>query len=363
MAGSGEGEAPEEPSNRVWLYSLQDQWDIARESFVADRYYAVDEAFAIMRGEREKHFADPNYRYETAKVWKSAGTGLGLRFAKRMTEFTGKPIGLIHCAKGDTRMEEWVPDYAGHPYMALYKATLRRIRKVGRPIKGVLWAQGESDTFDGKAKLYAARMKQLVSALRHDLNQPDLPFFYSQIATFALQTEEELPDWNLIQETQRLLEPELAPGGMCPSIDLPSYDWGHLSTRSLKRFGDRFAKLVRRNLYGDTRYEIGPRPVAIERDPADPQALLIRYASVNGTLQPQDHIGGFTILKPGSNHNQVASAFVSPKSGDTVVVRTIRSIPPDCQLWYGKGLTPHCNLVDSEDMAAPAFGPWPVKLE
>ena len=37
-----------------------------------------------------------------------------------------------------------------------------------------------------------------------------------------------------------------------------------------------------------------------------------------------------------------------------------RGIEPGSSLWYGKGLTPFCILADTEDMAAPVFGPWVV---
>jgi len=357
MAGSGFGEAPEEPSDRVWLYSLQDEWKIAQEPFAIDRYEAADEAFAIMRGEREKHFSDPNYRYEQATIWRGAGTGLGLTFGKVMAVYTGNPVGLLFCAKGDTRMEEWVPDYTGHPYMALYQATLRRIRKVNRPLTGILWDQGASDTFDGKAQHYAARMQQLVTALRRDLNQHDLPFFYGQIGNFPLQTEAELPDWNFIQETQRQLEPVLAPGGLCAGIDLAMCDWGHFSTAALKRFGRRFAKVVRRQLYNDTSVDIGPRPIAVDRDPADPRLVHVRYASVNGTLLPKDRVAGFVVEWPGSPRNMVCAAL----AGSTIVTVTcIKPIPAGSTIRYGKGLTPFCNLIDSADLAAPVFGPWRI---
>lgn len=360
MAGSGTGEAYEEPSENVWLYSLQDQWDIARESFIVDRYSAADEAFAIMRGEYKEHAADPTYRSRLAKIWKGTGAGLGLRFGKSISAFTGRPVGFIHCAKGDTRMEEWTPDYDGPPYMALYQATLRRIRKVNRPVTGILWYQGESDTFDGKALLYVERMKKLVSAFRRDLNQPDLPFFYSQIGTFALQTEEELPDWNTIQTMQRELESVLAPGGMVASVDLPLCDWGHISTAGLKRHGERFAKVVRRRLYGDQTFEVGPRLVKVERDPGSSDRVRIQFDSVNGQLLPKDHIAGFSVFSPGSTRDMVCSAYVSPENSSTVILRTIRPIKPESTVWYGKGLFPYCNLTDAVDLAAPTFGPWTI---
>ncbi|MCG3148148.1 MAG: hypothetical protein PCFJNLEI_01590 [Verrucomicrobiae bacterium] len=360
MAGSGFGEACETPDPRVWLYTLQDQWKIAEEPFAGDRYEAVDEAFAIMRGEREKHRADPNYRKQMAATWRAAGSGLGLPFGKIMTAFTGKPVGLLFCAKGDTRMEEWTPDYDGPPDMALYRATLRRIRKVGRPIKGILWMQGESDSFGGKAQHYVARMKKLVADFRRDLNQPDLPFFYSQIATFALQTEEELPDWNLLQDLQRQLEPTLAPGGMCVSVDLPLCDWGHIATGGLKRLGRRFATIVRRNLYGDTRLELGPRPVAVERDSSDARLLHVRYSSVNGTLFPKDRVAGFVVQWSGEERNRVCTATVSSTRDATVTLICTHAVPAGSTVRYGKGLLPFCNLTDAADMAAPVFGPWTV---
>ena len=358
MAGSGFGEAPETPSDRVWLYTLRDEWKIAEESFIADRYEAVDEAFAIMRGERDKHFADPNYRKQQAGIWRSAGAGLGLPFGKAMAQHTGKPVGLLICAKGDTRMEEWTPDYDGHPYMALYQATLRRIRKVGRPIKGILWDQGASDSFDGKAQLYVERMKKMVAAFRRDLNQPDLPFFYGQIAIFPLQTDEELPDWNLIQEMQHELEPVLAPGGMVSAIDLPYCDWGHFSTAALKRFGRRFAKVVRRQLYHDTSIEIGPHPVAVARDPNEPKVLYVRYESVNGQLLPADRVAGFFVHWPGETRNRVCAALVT--APDTVRVTCSKPIPAGSTIRYGYGVTCFCNLTDAEDLAAPVFGPWKI---
>ncbi|MBU4285962.1 MAG: sialate O-acetylesterase [Verrucomicrobia bacterium] len=367
MAGSGFGEDYAEPSSQVWLYSLRDHWDIAREPFWADRYEAVDEAFAIMRSEIPEHLADPEYRRRKAvgypeEIRKNrAGAGLGLPFGKAMAKFTGRPVGLIFCAKGDTRMEEWTPDYSGPACMALYKAAIRRIRAVNRPIKGVLWYQGESDTFDGQAQLYVERMKKLVTAFRRDLGRPDLPFFHVQIAACFMQTEEELPDWNLIQELQRNLESELAPGGMCAAVDLPLVDGIHLSTSSLRRLGGRLAKLVQRQLYAEKCLEIGPRPLAAERDSNDPCRLHIKYDGVNGRLLPEDRVSGFSIIETGKERNLICAAKVSDRLPATVEIRSYCPIPGNNVLWYGKGMTPFCNLVDSADMAAPVFGPWKIQ--
>jgi sialate O-acetylesterase len=363
MAGSGAGEPYAAPSPDVWLFNLQDEWQIAEEPFALRRFEATDEAFALMRSDFRKSQEDPGYwarrkaEFPAQLLASNGQSGLGLPFGKALSAWTGRPVGLIYCAKGDTRMSEWRPDYDGHPHMALYAATIRRIRAVGRRLAGILWYQGESDTFDDKGKAYAAEMRKLVAAFRRDTGQSDLPFLYVQIAACVMQTEEELPDWNLVQETQRRLQPELAPGDYVAAIDLPLCDGIHLATRSLARLGVRLAKLARCTVYGDGSLQPGPRPVAVARDPRDDARVLVRYAGVNGSLAPA-RAAGYSIHAPGSTRNLACVAEVI--APDTVAVRAYLPIPEGSVLWYGKGLMPFCNLADSEDLAAPVFGPWAI---
>ena len=366
MAGSGFGEAYEPPSDRVWLFDLQDRWRRAEEPFAVDRYEAVDEALAIMRGEMAQADRDENYRsraapdYRRRLIEQRGGGGLGLAFGKAVTAFTGRPVGLLFCAKGDTRMAEWDPDHGGSRWMGLYRATVRRIRAAGRRLTGVVWYQGESDTFDGQGVRYAQAMRQLVSALRRDTGQADLPFFYVQIATCALQTEDELPEWNLVQDTQLRLEPALAPGGLCAAIDLRLCDGIHLATSSQQRLGRRLARLVRARLYGDASVRVGPRPVAIQTDPERACRVRVRFASVNGRLLPHDRVAGFWVQEGQEDRNLVCAACVLDEAPDTVELILNRDMTPSTRLWYGKGMAPFCNLADEQDLAAPVFGPRPI---
>jgi len=369
MAGSGFGEDYETPDGNVWLFTLRDEWEVAREPFVADRYDAIDEAFAIMRGEREKHLADSEYRRNRSSAYFAellatrSGGGLGLPFGKAISSFTRRPTGLVFCAKGDTRMAEWDPDYMGPPFMALYRATIRRLRAVGRQVTGILWFQGESDTFGGQGNRYFDNMKRLVAAFRRDLAQPDLPFFYVQISSTDQQTEEELPEWNLVQESQRRLESLLTPGGMVSSIDLPRWDGIHLSTSALGRLGRRLATVARRSLYGDRGVEIGPRLSFIEREPNHPARLRVRFSSVNRRLSPAEGVEGFSIYFPNETQNRVRKTFIEQMDATAVVMQTDEPIPTGSTLWYGKGLNPSCNLVDAADLAAPVFGPCEILPE
>jgi len=364
MAGSGMREPYEEPSPDVWLFDLTDRWRMAEEPFTIDRLDAVDDALAFMRSEMSN--AGDEFRAVNRDTFRRSllenrwGAGLGLTFGKQRHAHTGRPVGLLFCAKGDTRMEEWDPDYDGPPAMALYEATMRRVRQVGRPLAGVLWYQGESDTFDGKAQLYRERMGRLVGALRRDTGQPDLPFFYVQIGNCFLQPEDELPDWNLVQELQRQLETELAPAAMTTAVDLPLGDGIHIATRGQRRLGLRLATLVRATCDGNASLRRGPRPTNVTRENGDACVLRVHFESVNECLLPADRVAGFSIHAPGEQRNLVNAARVMP--GDPSVVELVAMLPPpaDSRLWYGKGMTTFCNLVDAQDMGAPAFGPWPV---
>ena len=53
----------------MWPFTLRDEWRIAEEPFTADRHDAVDDAFAIMRGDFPMHSADPGYRAWRAAAW------------------------------------------------------------------------------------------------------------------------------------------------------------------------------------------------------------------------------------------------------------------------------------------------------
>lgn len=62
---------------------------------------------------------------------------------------------------------------------------------------------------------------------------------------------------------------------------------------------------------------------------------------------------GVTILISRSHAGTTARIIVSlPLSAESA-----QSLPKDLELSYGRGLNPICHVVDSEDLALPAFGP------
>lgn len=83
----------------------------------------------------------------------------------------------------------------------LYNAMIAPLE--GYPIKGVLWYQGESNAGSGDNLAYADLMKGLVTSWRDFFDQPDLPFYWVQLANFMdpVKTPNE-PGWAILRESQ-----------------------------------------------------------------------------------------------------------------------------------------------------------------
>ena len=118
-----------------------------------------------------------------------AGVGLGRTFGIQIADATpGATIGLIPCAVGGSPIDSWLPgalDAATktHPWddaMCRAKAAL-----AAGTLKGILWHQGESDSKSGLAPAYAAKLADLITRLRAELNAPTAPFIAGQMGKFA----------------------------------------------------------------------------------------------------------------------------------------------------------------------------------
>lgn len=132
-------------------------------------------------------------------------TAVGYYFARRISEELGVPVGLIGANWGGLRIEPWIPpvgfrqvpelkqEYtdklATYPLkiehyhqtpLAVYNGMIHPLLPVA--IRGALWYQGESN--NGEGLLYFEKMKALIAGWRAVWGNPDLPFYYVQLAPF-----------------------------------------------------------------------------------------------------------------------------------------------------------------------------------
>lgn len=396
MQGVGDLVDVTPPHNRVMALGMDDQWVQAKEPL----HWLVDSPDPV-------HSGDPKTRAERSAQehkTRTKGAGLGLPFAAVMADNTNVPIGLVVTAHGGTSMAQWDPAKKGEGGKSLYGSMLRSINLAGGKVKGVLWYQGESDQSPEASAIYEDVFTRFIHAVRDDLGQADLPFYYVQIGRFVNAGDPK--GWNTVQDAQRRIVDKVANTAVISVIDLELDDLIHVGTQGLKRAGNRLAQIALREQFGQAgastptfdRVALGPNntlevkfrgvnraaaaPVPM-RGPGmmsggpgvmNPQRAAEMNAAIRGRmaalygdaatasrgLSPDRHIAGFSIRDAEGNDIPLIFDAAVGRSRETVVLKLIKPVPPGSFLWYGHGYDPYCNLVDAADMAVPVFGPIPL---
>lgn len=212
------------------IYLLIGQSNMAgRAPFEGDDAAAIDRCFLFDDQASWEPATNPFNRYSTVR--KNLGMqkmNPGYGFAQRMLEAQPTArIGLVVNAKGGTRIEEW------RDGATLYEEAVKRAleAKETGTLTGVLWHQGEGNA--SKPEAYLAQLTTLVTNLRRDLGEPDLPFVAGQI--FGEQP--------INAEIAKL--PEALPHtGVATSQGLTVMDRWHFDTPSMKELGRRYAEAM-----------------------------------------------------------------------------------------------------------------------
>ena len=127
----------------------------------------------------------PGYGYNNGKF------GVELKFGQVMGETLDQDVYLFKAAQGGTTLdnvEHWRPLSHGGVTNNLYDQMTKgfdsflssELANVDYEIAGFIWFQGYNDTF-GTENQYEQHLRNLLSAVRNDLNQPDLPVVIVQI--------------------------------------------------------------------------------------------------------------------------------------------------------------------------------------
>jgi sialate O-acetylesterase len=343
MEGVGNLVDVEKPSPFVHSLQSREEWAVAEEPL-----HWPGESPRIIHHKLSGAEAVPD-PLPSHDPTRTKGAGLGLTFAKERYVRTGVPIGLIPAAHGGTSMEQWNPELRGKGDASLYGALLKRIERVGGKVAGVLWYQGESETSLQGIELYHLRMHALLKALRSDLRQSDLPFYYVQIGCLVSH-DADAKNWNGIREAQRTWSALQTHTAMVSAIDLELDDSIHVGTHGLKRLGRRLADVADGLL--------APELVGATFE-AERSRIRVTYRYVRGGLHSSGRPSGFSLRD--SNGIELPFVYKVILHENTAVLYLLDDpLPPGTVLWYGWGLNPYCNVTDAADAALPAFGPLPL---
>jgi hypothetical protein len=363
------------PNPRVQVLGMNGKWSNAEEPL----HWLVDSPDPVHSGDpstREKRSADEHKH-------RAKGAGLGLPFASALVNATGVPIGLIATAHGGTSMAQWDPAKKDDGGTSLYGSMLGQIKLAGGKVKGLLWYQGESDAMNSDAtKAYPKAFADFIAAVRSDLHQPELPFYYVQIGRYIRSGDPK--DWNAVQDAERLLAERVPNTAVVAVVDLELDDLIHVGTQGLKRAGQRLAKVALRELFG----QAGATTPTFDRvNKGSGNTLVVKFKGVNISperfpapqqgppmvavqsqsqspgsgrivgLKPARHIAGFSIRKEDGGEVPLIFDAAVGNARDTVLLKLAGPLPEKVFLWYGYGFDPYCNLTDALDMAVPVFGP------
>ena len=111
-----------------------------------------------------------------------SGRGLSASFADEYAKYFDEQIGLIPCADGGTKLAQWMPGEI------LYDNAVNNAKLAQRTseLAGILWHQGENDShFEEDAKTYQERFTKMITQLRTDLGNEELPVVVGELGRFA----------------------------------------------------------------------------------------------------------------------------------------------------------------------------------
>lgn len=197
-------------------------------------------------------------------------------FSQRLYETTGRNIGIISVAAGDTEINQWYPygktngTFTGDSGK-LYNNRIYPFTRMA--VKGVLWYQGEADQYrtNMTAEQYGDAMAGLVNEYRAAWNDDDLPFYWAQLVRYSVKDE------TYIREGQRLALEKVANTANTGMISLIDIIGRYENETGCARYdihpwqketaANRFANMVLHDIYGyDNIDRSGPVYSGMEAD-------------------------------------------------------------------------------------------------
>ena len=180
------------------------------------------------------------------------------------------PLGIINSSFGGTSIEAWSPveSLADTPpekisgsMFGLKPGTLfnHMIHPLfARPIKGVLWYQGEANA--GQPAVYVRLLRNLMEQWREGWNQPDLPFLIVQLPAFD-GTMGGL-DFGWLREAE--IQACTGFPNAWSAVTYDTTDGLDLHPKEKEEIGRRLSLIAKREVYGMEANAHGPRMVKVE---------------------------------------------------------------------------------------------------
>lgn len=211
------------------------QSNMAGRGFMNEVPLICNERIQMLRNGRWQMMAEPiNYDRPVA------GVGPAGSFAAMWCmEHEEDKIGLIPCAEGGSSLDDWNVD------QTLYQHAVSQTRFAlqDTELVGILWHQGENDSFGGSYQTYYEKLQVIVERLRNDLNAEKVPFIMGGLGDYLGKsgfgsncTEYEMVNRELLRFA---MEQECTYFATAEGLT-PNPDGIHIDAVSQRRFGIRY---------------------------------------------------------------------------------------------------------------------------
>ncbi|MCH5247877.1 MAG: sialate O-acetylesterase [Muribaculaceae bacterium] len=233
-------------------------------------------------------------------------------FAEALNKIIDKPVGIIVCAYGGSKLESWLPEWKLEEYGPLYDMKKEKGMKdgeidswhrvgveynamlkplIGYTIKGFLWNQGESNV--GLHNDYPAHQADMVELWRNEWGNDNLPFYFVEI-----------PGWNydnpngtsaaLFRESQHKAA-EITPNcEFVSTVDLVyPFEVDDIHARQKKPIGERLAFLA-----ATKDYDVKGLPwqyPTFKSVELNGNTATILFSQPNSGLNPYNDMPGFEV--------------------------------------------------------------------
>lgn len=211
------------------------QSNMAGRGFIKDVPAIYNERIQMLRNGRWQMMTEPiNYDRPVA------GVSLAGTFAARWCiENPEDNIGLIPCAEGGSSIDDWAIE------KPLFKHAISEAKFAmeNSELAGILWHQGESDSYGGNYKTYYEKLHIIVETLRKELNAPDIPLIIGGLGDFLGKSGfgENCTEYTLVNAELQKFANEHENCYFVTAEDLSSNPDGiHMNAVSLRRFGIRY---------------------------------------------------------------------------------------------------------------------------
>ncbi len=171
-----------------------------------------------------------------------SGVSLAASFADEFAKGQGRKVGLIPCADGGTRIEQWLPGEVLYDHAVMMAKLAMRSSTFG----GILWHQGESNCGEDMAE-YERKLLCVLNAFRKELHAEELPIVMGEISEsitdrWVRSGEAQAVNRAIHAAAEKL---ELCDVASAKGLELKK-DGIHFSSISAREMGKRYYEIYRK---------------------------------------------------------------------------------------------------------------------